>query len=73
MKKIYYIAADRGRYDSYDSHVVIAETPEQVIELVAESPGDEGAEAWKLENVEHVGTPNDNQPVGILLSSFNAG
>lgn len=73
MNHIYYVKADRGGYDSYDAHIVIADSPEKVIELVKENPGDETEHAWLIENVELIGTPDDSQEAGIVLSSFNAG
>ena len=61
-------------YDSFDSHIVIADTEEQVLQLAKEKAADEGEEAWVKDNIKKYGKCSIEyaQPL-ILLSSFNAG
>lgn len=62
----------RGGYDSYDGHVVRAETPEKAVELCKAIAGDEGADAYSTEECTILAS-NVEGAEEIVLSSFNAG
>lgn len=60
-------------YDSYDSHVIIANNEDEVRKLASIRHGDEGANAWldlKLTEVSEIKISGESR---IILSSFNAG
>ena len=61
-------------YDSFDSHIVIADTEEQVLQLAKEEAAAEGKNAWVKDNIKKYGKCSIEyaQPL-ILLSPFNAG
>lgn len=74
---LYLIVSDKDTvYDSYDSHIAVAENKEQVVELAQLKATDEDRDAWIVDNVSilgvYEGEININHPL-LLLSSFNAG
>lgn len=77
MSKIYLV--DRGGpskavYDTYNHHVIVANSPAQAREFAMEIAADEGEQSWIESKVTVIGTPNDKfSKPGIVLSDFNAG
>ena len=65
-----------GTWDSYDGHVIIAKTREEVITLAQRTSGTEGKKAWSDESVTieilgpYIGKDTESD---IILSSYNAG
>lgn len=81
--KIYLLSQDDNNdYDTYDSIIVCAENEQDARtiapngEVFIEKEG-VGYTSWarKAENIkcEEIGTANENQKRGVVLSSFNAG
>ena len=61
-------------WDCYDSHVIVANTIEEVVGLAQSIAANEGTSSWKEENVELIGSYiGDFEDPIIILSSFNAG
>lgn len=80
--KLYKISQNKNvDYDTYDSAVVCAETPEDAKQW--HPGGDKTVTTTKTNysswttienvNVEEIGEANNNQKEGIILASFNAG
>lgn len=62
-------------YDYYDSHVIVANNVQEVIDLAKKESADEGEENWdnsSIINKVGIYTGEKKEPF-ILLSSFNAG
>ena len=61
-------------YDCYDSHVIVANTPKEVVELAQKVSADEGMDAWEENYVRSIGQyEGDLTTPHIIISSFNAG
>jgi hypothetical protein len=70
--KIYLIVTDEGGYDSYDGHVVIADSPKEARGMcVIGYQQKDSFTNVKLSKLKRIGS--SNQKKGIVLSSFNAG
>ncbi|WIC41479.1 hypothetical protein MA9V1_215 [Chryseobacterium phage MA9V-1] len=67
-------AAYKVGYDSFDSHVIAANSKFEVVELAIDTCADEGEHAWLVTNVIRLGTyeGNKSEPF-VIISSFNAG
>lgn len=86
MSKIYLLIQEvNGGYDTYDSCVVCAKNEEEAKlihpngtlfkEYEVKRKDDYGSWASKFDEIKclEIGTANDNQKIGLILSSFNAG
>jgi hypothetical protein len=88
MKKIYHLYLKEGfhgGYDSFDSHLVIAETEEEArsycqcgdeCRYYTYEKRDSHPCVWRdssKSECEHIGNAKKNQKVGVVISSFNAG
>lgn len=83
--KIYLISQSQNRgFDTYDSAVVCAESEDQARNMnpmdgsvMLEDQWKHAFSSWcnspKLVSVECIGVANDNQSVGVICASFNAG
>lgn len=62
-------------YDTYDSAVVAAETPEDAARIHPDGSGSFGTWARCPENVtvKLIGTATEGTPAGVICASFNAG
>ena len=72
--KLYLLATNIGGYDSYDGHVIAAESEHEARLFAIEEAAEEGVKAWNTENSSiKIIADHTNEPAGIILSSFNGG
>ena len=71
---IYLIENTISYYDSYDSHVIIANNNDEVRMFAKKYAAGEGEKNWEKANIKKIGhyTGEKKKPF-VLLSSFNAG
>ncbi len=72
--KIYKIEHEKFACDSYMSHVVVANSEDEVRQLAKNTSADEGKDVWDDAKVEECGeyTRHRTEPF-ILMSDFRAG
>jgi len=74
MKHFYLIQIKQQGFDTYDAHIVYADSEAEVRELAANRSADEGPEIWRSSEAS-VTRLDDMNLMGsrYILSSFNAG
>ena len=72
---IYLITVETHKISEYyHSHIIAANTPQEVVEIAKKICASEGEYAWKEDKVELLGIfHNTTDKPHILLSSYNAG